>query len=196
MGTTVSAIGPHKGLQHVRKIVEQTMKNIHPVYNIKALMIKRELAKDPKLKNENWERFLPKYKAKNLPKRKAPKNINKKSGKEYTPFPPPQPESKIDMQLASGEYFLKENEKREKRMKDKLAKRAEAETQRQQRRNAAFVSPEEEPHKAEANDNKSEDIDIQKLKQKVNASKKKGFKTTQIIDKQSSHKSKAKNVNK
>lgn len=92
-GQTVSAVGPYKGLQQVRKVVEDTMKNIHPIYNIKSLMIKRELAKDPKLRNENWERFLPKFVNKTTSKRKQPKN--KKEKKPYTPFPPPQPESKV-----------------------------------------------------------------------------------------------------
>lgn len=92
-GNTVSALGPYKGLQQVRKIVEDTMKNVHPIYNIKALMIKRELMKDPKLKNENWERFLPKFVNKNISKRKQPKK--KKEKKPYTPFPPAQPESKV-----------------------------------------------------------------------------------------------------
>lgn len=93
-GQTVSALGPYKGLQQVRRIVEDTMKNIHPIYNIKALMIKRELAKDPKLKNESWERFLPKFVNKNISKRKQPKKKNQK--KPYTPFPPPQVESKVN----------------------------------------------------------------------------------------------------
>lgn len=87
-GQTVSAIGPHKGLQQVRKVVEDCMKNIHPVYNIKALMIKRELMKDEKLKNESWDRFLPKTKI-NQSKRRKPKHIRRKSDKDYTPFPPP-----------------------------------------------------------------------------------------------------------
>ena len=56
-------------------------------------MIRQELAKDDALKSESWERFLPKFKSKNLSKRKQPK---KKSVKRvYTPFPPPQPESKV-----------------------------------------------------------------------------------------------------
>ena len=54
-------------------------------------MIKNELAKDPELKGEDWTRFIPKFKNKNVP-RKKPKI---KPKKEYTPFPPPQPESKV-----------------------------------------------------------------------------------------------------
>lgn len=49
--------------------------------------------KDPALKNESWDRFLPKFK-KSVVKSKKPKIKEKKP---YTPFPPPQPESKVSM---------------------------------------------------------------------------------------------------
>lgn len=142
-GQTVSALGPYKGLQQVRKVVEDTMKNIHPVYSLKALMLKRELAKNPKLKNENWERYLPKYTSKNISKRKEPKK--KKMKKPYTPFPPPQQESKIDKEMASGEYFLKEEQKRAKKRKEHQEKHEEAAKRREERRAQAFVPPEEKP---------------------------------------------------
>jgi len=78
----------------VRRVVEDCIKNIHPIYHIKTLMIKRELAKDPALKEENWERFLPKFKKKNV-KRKKP--VIQKKKKDYTPFPPPQQPRKVSM---------------------------------------------------------------------------------------------------
>jgi ribosomal RNA assembly protein len=61
-------------------------------------MIKRELAKDPALKNENWDRFLPQFKAKNIKRKKAKAKAadgdaaaggkKKQQKKPYTPFPP------------------------------------------------------------------------------------------------------------
>ncbi|KAL2715777.1 hypothetical protein V1478_015475 [Vespula squamosa] len=167
-GQTVSALGPYKGLQQVRRIAEDTMKNIHPIYNIKALMIKKELAKDPKLKNENWERFLPKFNSKNVSKRKQPRK--KKEKKAYTPFPPPQQESKLDKQLMSGEYFLKEEQKRAKKKKEQEARHEEAKKRRIERREQAFIPPEEKPVQSNA---KSAEINIDELKKKIRKGMKK-----------------------
>jgi len=94
-GSTVSVIGHYKQLKVVRRVITDTMKNIHPVYHIKEMMIKKELANDEKLKDENWDRFLPNYKKKinSLKKKKA----QKKDKKEYTPFPPEQTQRKEDI---------------------------------------------------------------------------------------------------
>ncbi|KAI4498225.1 hypothetical protein M0802_006711 [Mischocyttarus mexicanus] len=172
-GQTVSALGPYKGLQQVRRIVEDTMKNIHPIYNIKALMIKKELAKDPNLKNENWERFLPKFNSKNVSKRKQPRK--KKEKKPYTPFPPPQQESKLDKQLASGEYFLKEDQKRAKKMKEQEVRHEEAKKRRIERREQAFVPPEEKPVESNV---KNTEVNLDELKKKINKGMKKNNKKT------------------
>lgn len=109
-GNTVSAMGYFKDLKVVRRIVIDTMRNIHPIYNIKELMIKRELSKNPELANENWDRFLPHFKKHNVKRKKTTKK-DKDKKKEYTPFPPEQQLRKEDYQMMSGEYFLTEKEK-------------------------------------------------------------------------------------
>jgi ribosomal RNA assembly protein len=124
-GSTVASMGAFKGLKQVRRIVEDCMNNIHPVYNIKALMIKRELSRDPALKSENWDRFLPKFKKRNPKKSKKHAGV-RRPDKPYTPFPPlPQP-SKVDLQLESGEYFLTPTQRRARAVQAKIDARANA----------------------------------------------------------------------
>ncbi|RMY68736.1 hypothetical protein D0862_14955 [Hortaea werneckii] len=142
-GNTVSVMGGYKSLKEVRRIIEDCMANIHPIYHIKELMIKRELAKDPELKHENWDRFLPHFKKRNLSKRYKPRQVTDKSKKVYTPFPPAQEKSKEDLQIESGEYFLsaqaKERaakERREEAMRGKME-------ERKRKREEAFEAPRE-----------------------------------------------------
>lgn len=169
-GTTVSAVGPYKGLMHVRKLVEDTMKNVHPIYNIKALMIKRELMKDSNLKDENWDRFLPKFENKNPNKKaKKPKAEKRKKKKEYTPFPPPQAETKIDKMLASGEYFLTEVQKKAKLNKERREKQAGDKKKQNEKRSKDFVAPAEDqpgPSK-KVKLQTSDKIDVKALKSKI-----------------------------
>ncbi|KAF2663675.1 eukaryotic type KH-domain (KH-domain type I) [Microthyrium microscopicum] len=143
-GNTVSAMGPYKGLKEVRRVVLDCMANVHPIYHIKELMIKRELAKDPELKDQSWERFLPQFKKRSLNKRRQPFKVTDKSKKVYTPFPPAQEKSKVDLQIESGEYFLgrqakerKDKEAREDKMKEKMEAK-------KQERAKDFVPPVEE----------------------------------------------------
>ncbi|KAH9970833.1 hypothetical protein BGW80DRAFT_1325546 [Lactifluus volemus] len=161
-GSTVSVMGPYKSLKEVRRIVLDCMKNIHPIYQIKELMIKRELAKDPKLAHESWDRFLPKFRRRHLKtsektarknERFETKNVErvaaglepiqatKPEKKSYTPFPPAQLPRKIDLQLESGEYFLKPAEKKRREERERKQKQTETSEKRRAERAEAFVAP-------------------------------------------------------
>ena len=123
-------------------------------------MIKRELAKDPKLANESWDRFLPKFRRKHLKtsektsrknERLEAKNAERSAAglepiksikpqkKIYTPFPPAQLPRKVrvlfvtgnnrclcgaqvDLQLESGEYFLKPTERKRREERERKQK--------------------------------------------------------------------------
>ena len=139
-------------------------------------MIKRELAKDPELKNENWERFLPKFEHKNLSKRKQPFKKKDKTKKPYTPFPPPMPESKLDKELASGEYFLKEKEKKLRKIQERKEKQAAASVQREEKRNKAYKPPKEVSQIDKKKQDDTLDVDALKAKIKKASSKSKSKK--------------------
>ncbi|CAE7335298.1 mis3, partial [Symbiodinium sp. KB8] len=131
-GNTVALMGPWKGLKVVRRVIEDCMDNIHPVYHVKALMIRRELEKDPKLKEASWDRFLPKFKTKNA-RRKRPSapdaaKAEAKAAAGYTPFPPANHivPSKLDKAIESGEYFLSERQRKQRKEAERRAKGATA----------------------------------------------------------------------
>lgn len=105
-------------------------------------MIKRELAKDPKLANQSWDRFLPKLPKKSLSKRRKPHVIHDKKNKPL--FPPPQQPRKIDLQMESGEYFLKGWEKKAKEKEGKEISRIEKKREREEERKKDFIPPKEE----------------------------------------------------
>jgi ribosomal RNA assembly protein len=174
-GNTVSVMGPYKSLKEVRRVVEDCMNNVHPIYHIKELMIKRELAKDPELKDQSWERFLPQFKKRSLSKRKKPLKVTDKSKKTYTPFPPPQEKSKVDLQIETGEYFIgrqakerMEKESRQEKMKEKMeAKKKEREKD--------FAPPSED--KSEKKKKKKRKRDVVDGEEEVKEKKKKKKKT-------------------
>merc|ERR1712166_403881 len=172
-GRTVSLIGEHKGLKSARKIVEDCMHNIHPIYNIKELMIKRELAKDETLKGENWDRFLPQFKQRAAKKKKKKEGTTKKPS--YNPFPPEQMPRKIDQQLESGEYFLGEDTKRRMKEEEREVKQEQAAVKQAKKRRKAFKEPAELPVAsskggAEAPQEKAGDL-AERVKKKLKSSK-------------------------
>lgn len=117
-GKTVAVMGPHKGCEEVRKVVEGCMKNIHPVYRLKQLLVRRELAKRDDMKGQDWSRFIPQYK-KSTPNKDKLKAIAKKKKERIKDseiraakkgpksiFPPLPPKRLEDMAMESGEAFL------------------------------------------------------------------------------------------
>eukprot|EP00037_Helgoeca_nana_P033420 m.417836 g.417836 ORF g.417836 m.417836 type:complete len:414 (+) comp30638_c0_seq1:179-1420(+) len=176
-GSTVSAIGKHKGIKQVRKVVLDCMNNVHPIYNIKSMMIKRELAQSDELKAESWDRFLPKFKRKNLKKKKV--KIEAKKDKPL--FPPAPMPSKIDLQLESGEYFLRKEEKAARQRKAKEEAQVKASAKKQEERQKVYEAPKEDAPKKKKKKGKEStaprpdefaapaapDVDVAALKKKL-----------------------------
>ncbi|EAY03080.1 ribosomal RNA assembly protein mis3, putative [Trichomonas vaginalis G3] len=125
-GHTVSIIGNIRGINDASKVVVDCMNNIHPVYHIKRLMVKRDLMKNPAMANEDWDRYLPKVvkATKHTEKKKKVHNERNRGLPDY-----PQ-DTEVDKQIESGEYFLKKknsNKKKAKNIAEKATQEAKEE---------------------------------------------------------------------
>eukprot|EP01060_Flectonema_neradi_P003537 TRINITY_DN1227_c0_g4_i1.p1 TRINITY_DN1227_c0_g4~~TRINITY_DN1227_c0_g4_i1.p1 ORF type:complete len:317 (+),score=72.77 TRINITY_DN1227_c0_g4_i1:52-1002(+) len=121
-GNTVAVMGTWKGTKAVRGIVTDCMSNIHPIYGIKQLLIKRELMKDPEMKNADWSMYVPQFRKTHQKKRFNKSETKTKEKKEKSIFPPEAPLRKEDELMASGEYWKVEKEKQAKAKKQNKSK--------------------------------------------------------------------------
>jgi ribosomal RNA assembly protein len=172
-GNTVSIMSSSwSSLKQTRRVVEDCMLNKqHPVYHLKRLMIQKELAKDPALVKEDWSRFLPQFKKRNVPRKKAAI----KPKKAYTPFPPPQQPSKIDLQLESGEYFANQQEhKYQKVAERKAAAKVKSASKRKQQEIDETTAPERKQPRQEEKAEKDPTPIEERLKAKMKAKHRKG----------------------
>lgn len=151
-GNTVSIMGNNwKGLKQARRVVEDCMSNVHPIYHLKRLMIQKELEKDDKLKDQDWSRFLPTFSKKNVPRKKPLKINDKKNKAPYTPFPPPQQPSKVDLQLESGEYFASQQQQMKQRLEAKKASAKETSQRKRKQQQEEEFHPPQKNKKTKAN---------------------------------------------
>nr|VZI20420.1 unnamed protein product [Spirometra erinaceieuropaei] len=130
------------GLNQVRQVVNDCIyDNIHPAYYIKRFVIIQKLMADPTKKDVSWDKYLPRIKKKTLSRRRKPHKIRKKA--EYTPFPPPQQPSKVDIELEKGTYFLAESERKKAKRASKVENSEEKSKKRQlEKRAVAYIPPE------------------------------------------------------
>ncbi|CAH8615105.1 unnamed protein product [Schistosoma curassoni] len=148
----------------VRRIVQGCIyDNIHPAYSIKRLLIIKKLSMDPTKQNISWDRFLPKMKKKVLSRRRKPHKVRKK--KEYNPFPPPPVQSKLDIELEKGTYFLAEAERKRLKVESNIVKSNQISKIRQKaKRSAALIPPDECHNKINNNDNNTSHNKPKKIK--------------------------------
>ncbi|CAG7891353.1 unnamed protein product [Brassica rapa] len=190
-GSTVAAMGSFKGLKQVRRVVEECLRNeIHPVYQIKNLMMRKELAKDPALATESWARFLPTFRkmfSKSSPKARRRSHIqhyllNRRlarqenlllvSAFDYSFFPA-NPLTllydffQVDKQLESGEYFMNDQKKADKKWQEKQEKQSEKSAEKKRKRDASFLPPEEPTQNNNLNKSEESKKDITELTQSL-----------------------------
>ncbi|CEG49287.1 ribosomal rna assembly protein mis3 [Plasmopara halstedii] len=102
---------------------------------------------------------------------KKPKKVREK--KEYTPFPPAPTASKVDKEIESGEYFMKEHERKAMKKVKKHEEKAQMLQKRKADKMAEYVAPSEKEINKKRKKQGTEAREINKLATSVEALKQK-----------------------
>lgn len=130
-GKVVCIIGSYKGLNDAKNIAIACFdRNIHPIFEVKKLIIKRKLEKD-KVEGD-WERFLPKI--------KKTHSKDKIKWREGGMLPADVRPRKEDTQRETGEYYA--DQKNIEKDKAREAARTKRELQRKAK-TEKYITPDE-----------------------------------------------------
>jgi len=122
-GKAACVVGNYRGLNDAKNILIACFENIHPVFEIKKLIIKRKLERDGE--EGDWDRFIPKIKKTHSKSRAKPR----KGGRLPEDVRP----RKEDLARETGEYYAssanieKDRAREERRQKREQTRRARLE---------------------------------------------------------------------
>lgn len=129
-GKTVCVVGNYRGINDAKNIIVLCFENVHPVLEIKRLMIKKKLEKDNV--EGSWDRF--------LPTAKRTHSKNKSERREAGGLPEEIRPRKEDLARETGEYYAdKNNLEKDRAREERRIKRDMIRKAKQER----FVVPEE-----------------------------------------------------
>jgi ribosomal RNA assembly protein len=130
-GKTACIVGDYKGINDAKNVIVSCFENIHPVFEIKKLMIKRKLEKDNV--DGEWDRFMPKIE-------KTHSNKKTKSRQSGGGMPENIRDRKEDIQMKTGEYYTNsKNLEKDKAREERRLKRDQIRAAKEQK----YVVPEE-----------------------------------------------------
>ena len=117
---------------------------------------------------------MPNFKTDRSNRKNEKKKVTKKK-QPYTPFPPENhfTQSKIDKELETGEYFLKKEVSKKRKIDSKNKQNAEnAKTKKDERLKDKHTAPKEKKQRTTDESSKQDNVSIKNLKSKLKKAKK------------------------
>lgn len=123
-------VGDYRGVNEAKSVIVKCFENLHPAFELRALIIKKKLARDDI--EGDWERFLP-----NIKKTHSSRNV---CARVSGGMPEEIRERREDIEMQTGEFYTKsENMNRITMREEQRARREQARRAKAER----FIEPDE-----------------------------------------------------